>query len=293
MPTPKRQPLPSPPSSPPSSNLDAFLARLNKCLSTPSGIDTVMLFICYTSKLSSAILSSLSKSALRRSAREWIALVASLPRGTTVVFSSPTATVGGKTAIPSAAALALLFSKRLAALSGLMSEARLILRLWALLGMYFWARDLLRKTFSSSKDASEKQSTPKSTKLDTTIEFLRLGLCIILQSLENGAYLSARGVMSWTPAQQGKAYLWSARFWAAYVGIELGKLAAERFGPATTIKTQEEKSEWKKKAAKNLAWAPLTLHWSSEKGLVSELAVGALASIPGFIQIRDLWASTA
>ncbi|KAK4241869.1 hypothetical protein C8A03DRAFT_40705 [Achaetomium macrosporum] len=296
--TPKRRPLPlgallaALPS-----NIDAFLTRLDKCLSTPSGIDTVMLFLCYTSKLSASVLSSLSQSALRRSAREWIALVASLPRGTTVVFSSPAAaSAGAKTTLPTAATLALLLSKRLSALSSLLSEARMILRLWALLGMYFWARGLIRRTLlpSSTNDAEkESSSTSSSSKAATALEYLRLILCIIFQALENGAYLSSRGVMSWTPAQQGRAYKWSARFWAAYVGIELGKLAAERVGGGFHSKTKAERSEWTKKTARQLAWAPLTLHWGSEKGLVSEMTVGALASIPGIIQLRDLWASTA
>jgi hypothetical protein len=305
--TPKRKPLPlAALLAAMPSNVDAFLTRLDKCLSTPSGIDTVMLFLCYTSKLSASVLSSLSQSALRRSAREWIALVASLPRGTTVVFSSPaaaTAATGGKTALPATAALALRLSKRLSALSSLLSEARMILRLWALLGMYFWARRLIRSTFSSSQQPTEKDTTtpapPSSSKLTTLLEYLRLALCITFQSLENGAYLSQRGVLSWTPAQQGKAYKWSARFWAAYVGIELGRLAAERFGGPSAgagswrAKSAEEKSRWAKTTARQLAWAPLTLHWGSDKGLVSETTVGLLASIPGVIQLRDLWASTA
>ncbi len=272
------------------SNADSFFTRLSKCLETPAGIDTVMLFLCYGSKLSASVLSSLSQSALRRSAREWITLIAALPRGTTVVFSSPTA--GGKTAIPTAAALALTLSKRLTSLSSLMSEARMILRLWALLPMYFWARRLLRQTFSSTSD--EKSAAPRPSKLEATIEYLRLALCITFQGLENGAYLSSKGVMSWTPAQQGQAFRWSARFWAAYVGIEIGKLLAARFGPgAQGFATAQEKSEWTKKTAKQLAWAPLTLHWGSDKGLVSDTTVGVLATIPGVIQLRDLWASTA
>ncbi|KAK3302291.1 uncharacterized protein B0T15DRAFT_300097 [Chaetomium strumarium] len=299
--TPKRRPLPlgallaALPS-----NVDAFLTRLDKCLATPSGIDTVMLFLCYTSKLSASVLSSLSQSALRRSAREWIALVASLPRGTTVVFTSPATAAGAtgaKTALPATATLALLLSKRLSALSSLLSEARMILRLWALLGMYFWARGLLRRTLlcsssppSSTKDAEKE---PSSSKAAAALEYLRLVLCVTFQALENGAYLSSRGVMSWTPAQQGRAFKWSARLWGAYVGIELGKLAAERLGGGFGAKTKAERGEWAKKTARQLAWAPLTLHWGSDKGLVSEMTVGVLASIPGIIQLRDLWASTA
>jgi hypothetical protein len=313
---PSGEPIPSstPPSKPPKrqplplgalvaalpSNIDSFLVRLEKCLSTPSGIDTVMLFLCYSSKLSASVLTSLSQSALRRSAREWIALVAALPRGTTVVFSSPVAATaaaaGTKTALPTSAALALLLAKRLSSLSSLLSEARMIMRLWSLLGMYFWARRLLRHTFSSSSTTTEKSTTtptPAPTKLASLLEYLRLALCITFQSLENGAYLSSRGIMSWTPAEQGKAFKWSARFWAAYVGIEIGRLAAERFGAESKIRTAQEKSDWTKRTVRQLAWAPLTLHWGSNKGLVSDTTVGVLACIPGVIQMRDLWASTA
>jgi hypothetical protein len=302
--TPKRQPLPlAALLAAMPSNIDAFLTRLNQCLSTPSGIDTVMLFVCYASKLSASVLTSLSQSALRRSAREWITLIASLPRGTTVVFSSPAAATGAaKTTLPAAATLALTLAKRLSSLSSLLSEARTILRLWALLGMYFWARGLLKRTFSSaaapSKDttsSTEKPSPPQPTKLETLLEYTRLALCITFQGLENGAYLSSKGILGWTPQQQGRAGKWSARFWAAYVGIELGWLAAERFGPAAKGKfdTARERGEWTKKTARQLAWAPLTLHWGSEKGLLGDGAVGALACIPGVIQMRDLWASTA
>ncbi|KAH6624709.1 hypothetical protein B0J18DRAFT_429077 [Chaetomium sp. MPI-SDFR-AT-0129] len=288
------------------SNADSFLTRLEKCLSTPAGIDTVMLFLCYTSKFGSAALAALSRSALQRSAREWIALVSTLPRGTTVLFASAAASpkaaaagVGAGAAGTAARALAL--SKKLGALSGLLSEARMILRLWALLGMYFWARKLVRQTFSSKPaNANEKATTNGSvgpTKLETAIEYLRLALCITFQSLENGAYLSGRGILSWTPAQQGQAYKWSARFWAAYVGIEIGRLFAERFDSSShsgfATKSAAEKTEWTKKTARQLAWAPLTVHWGSEKGLVSDMTVGLLASIPGVIQMRDLWASTA
>ncbi|KAL2124463.1 hypothetical protein VTJ04DRAFT_828 [Mycothermus thermophilus] len=283
--------------------LDTFLTRLNKCLETPAGIDTVLLFLCYTSKLAGVILQRLSQSALRRSAREWIALVASLPRGTTVVFSAATAAAGeGQVAVPAAAARALLLSKRLAALSTLLSEARTITRLWALLPMYFWAKGLIKKTkaalFSSTPSASsEKDATaaaaPVPGKLELLVEWARLTTCVALQALENGAYLSQRGVMGWSPQEIGKAYRWSSRFWAAFIGIELGRLAAQRVGGGEAVATAEARSKWAKTTIRQLAWAPLTLHWGSEKGLLGDGMVGLLASIPGIVQLSDLWASTA
>ncbi|KAK4224762.1 putative peroxin 11c protein [Podospora fimiseda] len=263
------------------SNADALVSRLEKCLSTPSGIDTVMLFVGYTSKLSASILTTLSASALQRSARDWLTVLTSLPRGTTLVLSTPNKP-------PTSAALALVLAKRLNALSALMSEARTILRLWALLGIYSWARGLVRKSFSASDEKAEKTS-----KSATALEYIRVLLCVALQTLENGAYLSQKGVLGWTPKQQAKAYKWSARFWAAFVGVEIGRLAAQRFASKEGVKTAEQKTSWNKSMAKSLAWAPLTVHWSTDKGLVSEGVVGLLASIPGLIQMTDLWAGSA
>ncbi|KAA8632346.1 hypothetical protein SMACR_00091 [Sordaria macrospora] len=117
---------------------DAFLARLNKCLSTPTGIDTVLLLLCYTSKFSASILGVLSRSILQRSLREWLAVIAgSVPQGATtaVVVDSKTAA-----AVAPAAARALVHAKRLNALSTLLSEARTMTRLWALVGISLRSR---------------------------------------------------------------------------------------------------------------------------------------------------------
>ncbi|KAK3997704.1 hypothetical protein QBC44DRAFT_315433 [Cladorrhinum sp. PSN332] len=242
-----------------------------------------MLFLGYTSKLSASVLTTLSASALQRSARDWLTVLTSLPRGTTLVLSTPSKP-------PTSAALALLLAKRLNALSALMSEARVILRLWALLGIYSWARGLIRKTFSVDSSDEKAEKTSKSA---TALEYVRVLLCVALQTLENGAYLSYKGVLGWSPAQQAKAYKWSSRFWAAFVGIEIGRLAAQRFASKEGVKTAEAKTTWNKSMAKSLAWAPLTVHWSTDKGIVPEGAVGLLASIPGVIQMTDLWAGSA
>lgn len=285
------------------SNLDAFLARLNKCLSTPSGIDTVLLLVCYSSKFGAALLAQLSKSILQRSAREWLAVLASLAaRTNSTVIATAEIPSTAKTA---AAAAALDLSKRLNALSSLTSEARTISRLWALLGMYFWGRGLVAKIIASRRKTSTSISSEKgeetapaaSSRTELLISATQLSLCVALQALENGAFLSSKGVMSWTPATQGWAYKWSVRFWAAYIGVELGKLAAERFGGAgnNSLKTQAEQDAWRDKFARNLAWAPLTIHWSLDGGLAgfNEGVVGLLGTIPGLIQMRELWKSSA
>ncbi|KAI1769246.1 hypothetical protein GGR53DRAFT_475066 [Hypoxylon sp. FL1150] len=299
------------------SNADAFLAHLQRCLQTPSGVDTALLFLCYTSRLSASLLEAATRPAVARSARQLLAVAAALPPSATLVFSAKI--------LPSSGAAALLdLAKRLRALSVLLSDARTFLRLWGLLNMYFWARRLVVK-WRASKSPRQSQShqsagegekssgaaggAGKEDRVETAISWVQLAACVVFQSLENVAYLSSKNVLGWSPAAQRKAGIWSARFWAAFVGVELGRLVyessrrgsrtrAEKFaGGKTAAQVQAEEAEWtdawRKSVVRNLAWVPLTLHWSSETGLLGEMAVGALASVPGVIQMRDLWKRTA
>jgi hypothetical protein len=275
------------------SNIDAFLAHLQRCLSTPSGIDTILLFLCYSSRLSSSVLTTLVQPALQRSAERIIALASALPPSATLIFSAK--------ALPSSSvAVVLALAKRLKALSGLTSEARTILRLWGLLGMYFWARRLVMKW------REQKQSEDR---LETSIAWSQLATCVAFQALENVAFLSSKGVIGLAPATQGKAARWSARFWGSFVGLEIMRLwyesvkrgsrtRTEKFAGGKTVavverEEREWKSTWRKSVVRNLAWAPITLHLSLEQGLFSEMTVGALASIPSVLQMRDLWRNTA
>ncbi|KAH6661236.1 hypothetical protein BKA67DRAFT_550563 [Truncatella angustata] len=285
------------------SNIDAFLAHLQRAISTPTGIDTVLLFLCYSTRLSSAALELLTRPAITRSANQLLALAQSLPPSTTLVFTNK--------AFPSpSAALLLILSKRLKAFSALLSDVRTFNRLWGLLGMYFWGRGLflkLREARLASQSGDEKDR-PKIDKLATSIAVTQLVACVVFQALENGAYLAQKGVLEWQPANMVKAYRWSARFWGVFVGLKLTELFADRYkrgqvpkrrrmGDKTVAVFEKEErewnEEWRKLVSRNMAWFPLTIHWSLEQGLFSELSIGAIASIPGVIQIRDLWNRTA
>ncbi|CAJ2506031.1 Uu.00g001610.m01.CDS01 [Anthostomella pinea] len=282
------------------SNLDAFLAHVQRCLQTPSGIDTCLLFLCYTSRLGASVLASVTQPAIQRSAEKLLALANSLPPSATLVLNAKV--------FPSpSVAIILELSKRLKAFSALLSETRTFLRLWGLLGMYFWARRLILQ-WRHLATSSEKGQQSSSDRVETSIAWTQLIACVVFQALENGAYLSSKNVLGWAPATQGKAARWSARFWGTFVGIEIGRLfyeshkrsqrtRAEKFGDKSVAVVVREENEWtdtwRKNVIRNMAWAPLTVHWSLEQGLVSEMAVGALASIPGFLQMRDLWRKTA
>ncbi|KAH9243987.1 hypothetical protein K456DRAFT_1820416 [Colletotrichum gloeosporioides 23] len=298
-----KQPQPRPPQLPlrvllalSPSNVDAFVAHLTRCFATPSGIDAVLCFLCYTSRFSASALESLYTSSLRRSARRLVSLAFSLPKDATILLS---------TAPPSspAASLAQQTAGHLRALATLTSEARTITRLWALLPMYLWLRRLMKTSFTA-KTADEKAKDEASgAALDRLISWFQVTVCILLQSLESASYLASKGVLPMSPARQGFAARWSVRFWSCYVGSELGRLAVEYLRRRKALREgkvdvasaeyQDELGVWSRTLARQAAWFPLTVHWSMDKGFVPEMGIGLLGSIPGIVQMRQLWKETA
>ncbi|KAK1598970.1 uncharacterized protein LY79DRAFT_665536 [Colletotrichum navitas] len=273
-------------------NVDAFVAHLSRCFQTPSGIDTVLLFLCYTSRFTASALDALSATALRRSARR---------------LAPPPA---------AAASLGIRVAARLRALSSLLSEARTIMRLWSLLPLYLWLRRLMTtparppaaaaaddNDTGDEKGAAGAAQDPSAAALDRAISWLQVTACLLLQSLETSSYLASKGVLPLTPAQQGKAARWSVRFWSVFVGSELGRLAVEALRRRSAVSSGREdvasseykewSDAWTRTLARQLSWFPLTVHWSMAKGFVPEMGIGLLGSIPGIVQMRQLWKETA
>jgi len=132
---------------------------------------------------------------------------------------------------------------------------------------------------------------------------------VLYQYLENGAYLASKGVLGWSAERQTKAWLWSSRFWFAHVGLEFYRLIhqsgtrkkqmvqAMREGKASELKRDEsrlkEEKAWKRDVVVNSAYAPLTVHWSLEKGIVGDFSVGMLGTIVGAVRFTELWKNTA
>jgi hypothetical protein len=107
-------------------------------------------------------------------------------------------------------------------------------------------------------------------------------------------------VWGWDGKRQERAWLWSARFWATHVGLEVLKEGRERLvwererveGDRSKEAGLEERAwreKWWRGVVVNAAFAPLTLHWGLEKGLLSEFWVGVLGSIAGVTGMREVW----
>jgi hypothetical protein len=285
-------PLPKPPPPPSLSTLrswlplylkktDTTIDRLSFLLSTPRGTDTLLLALGYSSLLTSTILSSISLARLHRAAQQIIERAIALPPNTTVLINLKTSS------IPSSKLLIL--AKRLKALSLLISDFRIFARLWGLIGIYKWGRGVVQ--------------SPNEDVMLRWISYAQVCVNLCYQYLENGAYLSSKGVLGWSSERQGRAWVISSRFWMAHVvmdfvrlGRELAMRRSSRVGEKGEVVAQDEsewREKWRKEMVVNMAYAPLTLHWSLEKGLVGEFWVGLLGSVAGFTGLRVLWKNTS
>jgi hypothetical protein len=284
---------------------DRTLIRLSKLLSTPSGTDVLLCTTSYTLTLIHALLSRVLERKLADIAIDIAekadgillpgeTLIASLPAPTSTKLIAQT--VGS--------------SKTLAEV---ISDFRIFVRLWGVLGLYTWARGTY--TDPLPKDAGRKEKVLRA------LTWAAIASCVGFQVLENGAYLSSKGALttsSWTgeigKARENRWWLWSSRFWALYVGVELVRLGVETYykSPPSAILAQddgekedkirraealkEEKLKnwlWWKDLASNVAYAPMTVHWSLEQGLLSDWGVGACGMVAGGALLAEAWRKTA
>ncbi len=284
---------------------DRTLVRLSKLLSTPNGTDVLLCTTSYTLTLIHALLSRVLERKLANIATDIAEKVDGvlLPGETLVAhFPAPTGTKLLAQIVGS--------SKGLAAT---ITDYRIFVRLWGCVGLYTWARgtyyDPLPET-ASKKDKALRKLT-----------WAAIASSIGFQVLENGAYLSSKGVLTsagWLgeagKARENKWWIWSSRFWAAYVGVELARLGvihyyyheddvlAEQSGDGEKedkLRRQErirarklESWAWWKDFASNMAYAPMTLHWSSEQGLLSDWGVSACGMMAGGALLTDAWSKT-
>lgn len=279
------------------SAVDAFIARLQRCLQSRGDADVVLFFLCYLTRLSGAVLEDVSRATLKSSAQRLIDLAAKLPPSTTVTLSGP---VGGTTGAVLAAG-ALRLAGRLKAFSGLLTEVRTFGRLWGLIGLYFAAKRLVLSRLAPKNDSISEKQTSSST-FSTLLSIAQITSLISFQATENIAFLASKKVLLLPPATTGRIARWSVRSWMCYVYMEVGRHLLERGqrvsaarAKGTTVKQEDAEwdATWKRDFFRNLAWAPLTVHWAVDNGPLSELAISLLAFYPACGQIRDLWRAKA
>lgn len=264
------------------SKFDAFLAHLHRCTKTRGGTDVVLLFVTYSLRFTSAVLDDASRTVLRHTAHKLIDLFYKLPPSSTIVLAGAPA--------PPLAALALQLSARIKALVGMLGEWRTMNRMWGVMGMYFAAKELLRR-----KRAEKAEGKPTEV-FDTAVEASQVALLTIYHVSEATAWLSHKGVFGFSPQAQGRMSMWSVKSWATYVVIDIIKMFVQRIRRVKSTDEAENKkfkAEWIKDFLRTASWAPLTVHWSLPGGLLPEILVAFFALYPSTGYMRDLWRDTA
>jgi hypothetical protein len=282
---------------------DRNILRLSALLSTPTGIDVVLCTTGYTLTLVHALGQPVLEKRLAAAATNLTSKAAdAMFPGSTLIAELPASastkllaqTVGSSKAI-----------------ADVIADYRIFVRMWGMLGLYTWARDTYLSPLR--EEAGQREKLLRGT------TWAAIASCVLFQVLENGAYAASKGMLTseaWA-GEVGKRretwwWVWSSRFWAAYVGCEILRLIIERAYAETRVETvgdgekedklrvEREKRElynesftWWKDLVSNLAYAPMTLHWSVEAGLLSDLQVGICGTIAGGALLAGAWRKTA
>ena len=282
---------------------DHNLLRLSALLSTPGGIDVALCTTSYTLTLVHA----LGKQILEK---KLLAVATDLADKASDVMLPGETLVATLPAPPSTKLLAQTLGSS-KAIADVIADYRIFVRMWGLLGLYTWARDIYMSPLS--KGASQKEKLLRGT------TWAAIASCVAFQVLENGAYAASKGMLTseaWSgdagKRRENRWWVWSSRFWAAYVGCELLRLVIERTyrephveavgdgEKEDKLKSEQEKREsynrnftWWKDLISNIAYAPMTLHWSVEEGLLNDTQVGIFGMIAGGSLLAGAWRKTA
>ncbi|KAF3037256.1 hypothetical protein E8E12_007349 [Didymella heteroderae] len=282
---------------------DRSLLRLSALLSTPTGIDVVLCTTGYTLTLVYAV----GQQVLEKQ----LAAVAADLAGKATDVMLPGETLIAELPAPASTKLLAQTVGSSKAIADVIADYRIFVRMWGVLGLYTWARDTYLSPLPDK--ASQKEKLLRGT------TWAAIASCVLFQVLENGAYAASKGMLTseaWT-GEVGKKretwwWVWSSRFWAAYVGCEILRLVIERAYAEPQVeavgdgekedklRAEQEKKEsysksftWWKDLVSNIAYAPMTLHWSVEAGLLSDMQVGILGTIAGGALLADAWRKTA
>jgi len=264
---------------PPSENLNHAV----RLLGSASGVDRAFMLLQYTAKLLIPLL-------------EWRARVGSKGGNGKASVSHSVAAVS------------------LARLASKIADARTLWRLWGLPPIFTWA-------------SSIERNSPASKTIQT-IERLQALSMLVYYPLEHTYYLASHKIIRLPrtlpfSSQKaplnvqdviGKLALWSTRAWAVYVVLQLYRLKidwdilhAQRRKERQEVDkydveaVQKGRAEFAKKkdaifneAAINLAYLPLTAHWSLKSGLYkNEIWTSILGMAAAVYSFRMSWKATA
>ncbi|ERF71945.1 hypothetical protein EPUS_06504 [Endocarpon pusillum Z07020] len=265
---------------------DQSIVRLQRLLTTATGLDTFLSTLNYTLYILAYLeAQSPSKATLLQR------LLKLSNAGTRGSQNTPSKPLQG---IPPSAT-------PFGTLASLISDTRITLRLTALLPLYVWLRKLVNN----------------NGRQDRSLRAIALAQCIsyiIFQFTENVVFLADRGIVSrkWLEKRGGSAkwWLWSSRAWLIGVCCDLLRLFREavidpengvllrrtRKGRMETEIEKQQKADrmWWSEVFVASCWLPVCLHYSLQNGLkgVNSGVIGLLGFMAGAQSFMAQWAKT-
>ncbi|KAL8911143.1 MAG: hypothetical protein Q9171_003634 [Xanthocarpia ochracea] len=198
---------------------------------------------------------------------------------------------------------------RLSNLSSLLSSTRITLRLFSLPSIYVWAYSEYQKWARAPHHSSTPPRTIDDTNIINSITLTQIVAGFTFQILENLAYLGDNNILPLNAQTRAKFWRWCCRAWALHVFLDIAKLLRQRHLGNTRPEVKdatkqlesanggqdiaEREAQWWRELKINLAYAPMTLHYSLENGVMSDSLValcGVLASTWG---LKGAWKKTA
>lgn len=189
---------------------------------------------------------------------------------------------------------------RFLAMATTLSQTRVVLRLFGLLPMYAWFRQLIQGP------------KPGQDQILYATSLTQCSLYMTFQFLENVALLTDKAVLPksytdrWTAKSGGttaKMYLWAYRMWFGGVLCDFVRLAREaqlerEKRDSKSVSTQEAKevdAKWWSDLIVPTSWTPVAMQFSTEGGLpwFNLGIMGACGAMAGLSRTASLWAATA
>ncbi|GAA6015758.1 hypothetical protein JCM10207_008787 [Rhodosporidiobolus poonsookiae] len=200
---------------------------------------------------------------------------------------------------------------RIEKLRAVIADARVLYRLFGIFPIISWAQSL-----------NDPASQPRDKQI-LLLEKLQAWSMILYYPLEHIYYLAGKGVFKITPKRINTIALWSCRFWAAYVVLQIFHIRRSfqllrleratltaatrervRSGDVTPEAVQQEKelmralakreSNLKRDCWVQAGYLPLTAHWSLPNGLLpNNVWVGVCGTVAAVAGLKGVWQATA
>ncbi|KAK8854683.1 hypothetical protein IAR55_003422 [Kwoniella newhampshirensis] len=186
----------------PFSSPTRLLSRLTRLTSTIPGLDASLMLAQYSSPLVIALLLRLASFQAR--------------------YPRLTLAVGGKSS-PGGFGLVKL-AEGWGRAAGSISDARVIMRAFGLLPIIQWLLGLHPRPLASLRSFLLSLGNSKGFQSEKTLPTLQALSLLAYYPLEHISWLASKGVVPLTPASLNMTALWSVRFWALYVILEIYKM---------------------------------------------------------------------